>query len=129
GKAAAWAQSDLIGGSPGRGESVGPEPLRALRINEFLADTDLPLLDYVELFNAGNTPVDLNGAFLSDRASTNKFRVTNSVVIPARDFAVFDQNQLGFSLDGGGEDIFLVNSNQTRVIDAVRFEGQVTGVA
>src|ERR1051325_5389757 len=129
GSVAAWAQSDLIGGSPGRGESFGPEPLRSLRINEFLADSDLPLLDYVELFNAGNLPVDPQGAFLSDKAGTNKFRITNSLVLPARGFAVFDQNQLGFSLDGGGEDLFLVNSNQTRVIDAVRFEGQVTGVA
>jgi hypothetical protein len=41
----------------------------------------------------------------------------------------FTESALGFSLNSGGERIYLVNSNQTRVIDAIEFEGQAQGIS
>jgi hypothetical protein len=124
----AWAASDLIGGSPGRADSVGPEPLRNLVINEFLARTTPPAQDYIEIHNHSTTPLDITGCWLSDSPSTNKFQITNSTVLGPRQFAVFYESQLGFGLNSSGEKIFLVNSNQTRVLDAWSFEAQGEGI-
>jgi len=127
--AKAWAASEFIGGSPGRGESYALEPQRAVVINEFLAHTDDPLLDFVELFNTSTQPVEVSGCWLSDDFGTNKFRVPDGTVLPGRGFLAWDETQLGFSLSSDGEEIFLVNSNRTRVLDALRFGGQAKGVS
>lgn len=47
----AWAASDGVGGSPGRGELAGENPYRAVVINEFLAHSIAPAFDFIELFN------------------------------------------------------------------------------
>ncbi len=128
GQRAAWAASDAMGGSPGGLEPLGAEPLRPVLINEFLAHTDSPTLDFIELYNHSDQPVDIGGAWLSDSAVTNKFRIPSPTTLAPRGFVSFDQNQLGFSLNSAGERILLVNSNQTRVIDAFGFEPQAKGI-
>ncbi|HKX62311.1 MAG TPA: lamin tail domain-containing protein, partial [Verrucomicrobiae bacterium] len=120
----AWGASDAIDGSPGRLEPVGAEPLRPIVINEFRAHTDAPLTDFIELFNDSSQPVDAGGAWLTDNFATNKFRLPSPTLIPPRGFVAFDQLQLGFSLSSAGERILLVNSNQSRVIDAIAFGPQ-----
>jgi regulation of enolase protein 1 (concanavalin A-like superfamily) len=125
----AWAASDSVGGSPGRMEPISIEPLRPVVINEFLAHTDLPALDFIELYNRSGQPIDLGGAWLTDNPVTNKYRLPSPTIIPARGFLSFNQNQLSFSLDASGERIVLVNSNQTRVIDALGFESQANGIS
>ena len=125
----AWAASDSIGGSPGGFDPITPEPARDVVINEFLANTDPPLEDMVELYNHGNSAVDISGYWLSDDVSTNKFRIPDGTVLTARGFAAFTQTQLGFALSAAGEQILLVNSNQTRVVDSIGFGGQETGVS
>ncbi len=127
--ARAWSASDVIGGSPGTFETYGVEPVRGVVINEYLAHTDLPRVDYVELFNSGSAAVNLSGAWLSDEAGTNRYRIPDGTSIAGRGFLSFDQNELGFALSADGEQIFLVNSNLTRVLDAVAFRGQANGVA
>jgi hypothetical protein len=125
----AWAASAFKGGSPGAADPVPVGALEGVVINEFLANTDPPLTDYVELFNGGAQTADLSGCWLSDDPATNKFRIADGSVLGPRGFIVFDQAALGFGLQGNGETIYLLNSNATRVIDAVRFEGQASGVA
>lgn len=127
--ARAWGISEAIGGSPGRQETLIANPQRGVVINEFLAHTDDPQLDYIELYNRNNSPVDLSGCFISDTPDTNRFRIPDGTSIPARGFLAFDQNQLGFRLSAAGETIYLVSSNATRVVDAIRFGGQENGVA
>jgi regulation of enolase protein 1 (concanavalin A-like superfamily) len=125
----AWAPSDVVGGSPGEIEAFRPSPLRSVVINEFLAHTDDPELDFIELYNHSNQAVDLSGCYLSDDPSTNKFKIPSGTSIPARGFVAFDQNQLGFALSASGETICFVNPDQTRVLDSVRFGGQENGVS
>lgn len=125
----AWAASAFKGGSPGAADPVPTGALENVVINEFLANTDLPLVDYVELFNNGGRPVDLSGCWLSDDPATNKFRIAAGMLLAPRGFVAFDQAELGFGLQGDGETIYLLNSNATRVVDAVRYEGQASGVA
>jgi hypothetical protein len=120
----AWGASDEIGGSPGRGEAMGPEPLRNLVINEFLARTNGLNEDFIELYNYGTSPLNISGAWLSDSPNTNKFRVPDGTTLPARGYAVFYESQLGFGLSSSGEKIFLVNSNQNRVLDLWQFDAQ-----
>jgi hypothetical protein len=125
----AWSPSAWIGGSPGRLDPLEVEATDSIVINEFLAHTDDPLQDFIELFNPGAQSVNVSGLYLTDDRDTNKFRVPNNTVLSPRGFIAFNQTQLGFSLSSGGERIYLVNSNQTRVIDTVAFEAQANGVS
>ena len=97
-------------------------------INEFLAHTDAPELDYVELYNHSNLSVDLTGGILTDNFATNKF-VFPPTTLPARGRIALTENQLDFALNAAGETIFFKNKTGTRIIDAVRFGGQENGVA
>ncbi len=121
---ASWASSDLIGGSPGAFEPVDNEPLRPVVINEFLANTEGSVLDFIELYNHSESQVTLAGAYLTDDPDTAKFRIPSGTKIPAHGFVRFRSDALGFALDPEGETIFLLNPARTRVIDAVRFGGQ-----
>jgi len=126
----AWAASDTLDGSPGRDDPYNTDPMRSIVINEILAHTEDPLVeDYIELYNHSTQPVDLSGAFLSDDASTNKFRIPNGTTISATGFVAFVQSTLGFALQANGERVFLVNSNQNRVIDVIDFGAQANGVS
>ena len=124
----AWDISDVTGGSPGGMEAFRPSPLRNVVINEFLAHTDLPEFDYVELYNHANGPVDLSGCILTDDAATNKFFIPPGTVIPARGFVAYSETQLGFALNAAGESLYFKNPSQARVLDAVQFGGQEDGV-
>ena len=130
----AWAASDVVGGSPGAFDPIGSEPARNVVINEFLAHTDPPLSDMIELYNHGTTAVDLSGYWLSDDVGTNKFRIPDGTVLAARGFVSFTAStnpppHLGFALSAAGEQIVLVNSNQTRVIDSLGYDGQENGIS
>jgi hypothetical protein len=125
----AWAASDRIGGSPGVIDPVTSHVHRTIVINEFLAHTDDPQRDFIELYNYGNSSVSLAGCVLTDDPETNKFVIPSGTSILPRGFVVFDQTQLGFALDAGGETIFLKNNSNSRIIDAVRFAGQANGVS
>ena len=125
----AWDISDAVGGSPGGPDGVRSGPLRSVVINEFLANSEEPLLDYVELYNQGNQPVDISGCSLSDDPRTNKFIVPANTSIPARGFLVFDQSQISFGLSSAGESIYFRSADNTRVLDAVRFEAQASGIS
>ncbi|HEY5909078.1 MAG TPA: lamin tail domain-containing protein, partial [Verrucomicrobiae bacterium] len=129
GNPAAWSASDRKGGSPGRNDGYGADPARGALINEFLAHTDPPDVDSIELFNSRSQVIDLSGCFLTDDPETNKFKIPDGTIVPGRGFLAFDATRLGFNLDSGGETIYLINAANTRVLDCVRFEGQANGVS
>ncbi len=128
GQREAWEASDLVGGTPGTAEVAGANPYQNIVINEFLAHTDEPDVDYIELYNYGPAAVNLTGCILSDDAVSNKF-VLPAVSIPAKGFLVYDQATLGFALSAAGETIYFKNPAGTRVVDAISFKGQENGVA
>ncbi len=125
----AWSAGRTKGGSPGMGDAPADGPLEQMVINEVLTHTDLPLLDAIELYNHGTDTVDISGCFLSDAADTNKFVVPDGTVLPGGGFVSFDENQLGFALSAEGETVYLVNPDDTRVIDALRIGGQANGIS
>ncbi|HXJ60628.1 MAG TPA: lamin tail domain-containing protein [Verrucomicrobiae bacterium] len=126
----AWGISDRVGGSPGAYDAinVGRSPQSSIRINEFLANSEPPNVDFIELYNDSNLEVDLTGCSLSDDPHTNKFVLPNIRIMP-RGFLTYYQNQLGFGLSSGGETIFLRNVDRTRVLDAVRFGPQAADLS
>ena len=125
----AWAASDSVGGSPGRLDPFTPDPLRNVFINEFLAHTDDPEQDYIELYNHSTQAVSVAGCVLTDDEALDKFIIPGGTTIPANGFVSFNQTTLGFALAADGETIFFKNGARTRVIDAVRFDGQENSVA
>jgi len=129
GNPAAWVASSLIGGSPGRPEPASNNAYRSVLINEFLAHTDPPDLDYIELFNYGASAIDLAGCILTDDPATDKFIIPANTLIQPQGFVVFDENQLGFRLDAAGETILFKDPNNLRVLDEVRFAAQENGVS
>ena len=56
----AWSASEMIGGSPGQVDAIRPTAAKAVVINEFLAHTDDPVEDFIELYNASNGNVDIS---------------------------------------------------------------------
>ena len=125
----AWRASTYKGGSPGVGDPIATDLLRHIRINEFLAHTDEPLIDYIELYNHSNLAVDLSGAFLSDKPDENRFQIPDGTVIGPGGFVVFYEDTLGFALSASGEAIYLTAPDDTRIIDAIRFGAQPNGVS
>lgn len=128
GDARAWAASDCMGGSPGGAEAVRPNRYAAVVINELLAHTDDPAVDFVEWFNHSTQAVDVSGCILTDDLATNRFRFPTGSVLQPRSYLVFDQTQLGFRLDAAGETLWLFDPDRTRIVDAVRFGAQESGV-
>ena len=125
----AWGISDKVGGSPGKFDAQSSAPQRAVVINEFFASSELPDVDFIELYNHSNQAVDISGCSLSDDPHTNKFVVPPGTSIPARGFVVFGQGELNFGLSSGGETIYFRSADGTRVLDSVRFEAQAAAVS
>ncbi len=123
----AWAESDRVGGSPGGPDPITYDPMASIVINEWLNHSDP--LDWIEIYNHSNQDVDISGAYLSDDPLTNKYRIPDGTVIPARGFFSWDQNELGFELFAGGETIFLWNSNATRILDVIDFRGASNNIS
>jgi hypothetical protein len=126
---AAWGSGQFIGGTPGKGELTAANPYAGLVINEFLAHTDDPQVDFIELYNYSSGPIDLSGMYLTDNINTNKFQIPDGATIPPMGFASFDQNTLGFSLGAEGERVILRNKQKNRVIDAINFGPQANGIS
>lgn len=134
----AWSSSQRMGGSPGYSLAVQMNPLRDVRINELMAHTDLPYVDFIELYNHGTQTVDLSGCVLTDDPMTNRFVIPPGSTLQSGGHVVYYQTNsgsalsptnFGFLLNSEGGDIYLVDTNASSVIDAVRFPAQVRHVS
>src|SRR5262249_31152502 len=85
--------------------------------------------DYIELYNHAATQVDISGCILTDDPTTNKFIVPPDTRIPAGGFVYYSETNMNFKLSAAGETIYFKSPDQSRVLDAVQFEGQENGVA
>lgn len=97
-------------------------------INELLAHAIRPS-SFIELFNRGTQGVDLWGCVITDDPALPRYRLPANTILAAGGFLTLDQGQLGFALNAAGEAVFLVNSNATRVLDAIQFGPQENGVS
>lgn len=125
----AWSQSDIIGGTPGKPEVYRNRQTDNLVINEIFTNSPDPDPDFVELFNYSNGPVDISNLILTDNALEHKFRIPVGTILPGKEHIVITEADLGFALNSGGERIYLIEADASRVIDAYRYRGQPLGVS
>ena len=127
-----WRASTEFGGSPsaagiGSGESIV--------VNEILANTNVPDVDLIELYNPTGASVDISGWWLSnDLNDLDRFILPPNPVIAADGYVVLNQNQFEFSLDGvQGDDAILVHPNGSGdvdlFIDYVAFDNSQSGAS
>lgn len=90
---------------------------------------------WVELYNPGNTSVNIGGYYLSDdEFDKTKWRIPTGTTVAAKGFVVFwcdkknNSNHTNFSLDSDGEDVVLSNSAGL-VVDKIKFPQQYTNVS
>lgn len=122
-----------------------------LVINEFMAsnnsssgicDPQGEFDDWIEIYNFGDTPIDLAGLYFTDDLNRpTKWQVpsgySSQTTIPAGDFIIFwaDEDTLDgplhadFKLSVGGEDIGLFDMGGRTPIDALTFGNQTTNIS
>lgn len=125
----AWSAGSRKGGTPGWPDSYRASAYDGLVINEFVAHTDQPLVDSIELYNASSNSINLLGCWLSDDAGTNRYRITNGAALGPRAFTNFTKTNFLFELSAGGGGIYMVSSNNDMVIDAVKYAAQSNGAS
>ncbi|MCE9616023.1 MAG: lamin tail domain-containing protein [Lentisphaerae bacterium] len=125
----AWSASSRTGGSPGTADPGDADPLAGVIINEFLAHTDLPVVDFVELYNPTTQALDVSGCALSDDVGSNRYTFAAGTLLPPGGFLVRMDAELGFALSSHGDEIVLRNPSGSRVLAALRFDAQANGVA
>jgi hypothetical protein len=126
----AWDASASIGGSPGAGDVPPGSAQDHVAINEVLARSVPPLVDFVELRNDAPMAVDISGCALSDEpAVLGKFIIPPGTTLAAGATIAFNEGQLGFALSAEGETIYFTNAAGTRVLDCVRFGGSAANVS
>ncbi len=124
-----------------------PDPTPAIFVNEWLASNDGIVLDefgeaddFIELYNAEPTSIDLGGRYLTDDLSNRtKWEIPAGVTIEAGGYLVIwadDQPEQGplhatFKLGAGGEAVGLFDrdGNQLAQIDAITYGAQETDIA
>ncbi|MDA0990251.1 MAG: lamin tail domain-containing protein [Verrucomicrobia bacterium] len=125
----AWAASAERGGSIRNLDTPATSPRSLVVINEVLAHTDLPDIDFVELFNPGTSAVDLGGCQITDNQATNIYTFSPGTMLLPRAYLVRTQTELGFSFSSHGDDVVLIDPAENRVIDVVRFGATQNGVS
>ena len=118
-------------------------PQGNLMINEFMASNihvqlnsdSSDFVDWIELYNAGDTPIELGGMFLKDDfASSDKWTFPSGAMIPPKSFFIIwadgldQENHASFKLSKGGEQIGLYYPDGA-VIDTISFDKQVDDIS
>jgi hypothetical protein len=98
----AWSASQRVGGSPGFPEPTDQEPLRALCINEILANPLEGGQDYIELYNRSDLALDISGCIVTDSRSQDKFRFPDGTWLGPRGYRAVYREELGFGLSAAG---------------------------
>jgi len=119
-----------------------------LFINEFMASNAHTIqdeygdyADWIEIYNASDSTINLGGFFISDDANNlTRWRLPDTsdlTAIESKGFIVLWADadtlegalHLGFKLSASGESIFLTDSNGTVIIDQVYFPEQFTDIS
>ena len=120
---------------------VNPNDLSDIQINELLAINDLTLGDdygefddWIELINHGETPVELDGYYLTDNQNQLTkwpFPFTNITIEPDSFLIIWCDNDdeqgdlhTNFKLSSGGEFLAIVSPDGSTILDSLTFPEQ-----
>ncbi|HSA01918.1 MAG TPA: CotH kinase family protein [Candidatus Paceibacterota bacterium] len=133
-----WRPSSALGGSPGL-DDPPPPVFPIVLVNEALTHTDPPLVDTIELYNAGSTPADIGGWLLTDEFDTPlKYRIPPDTLIPPGGYFTVDEAELtsghdSFLLSDLGEDVYLFSAdaqtNLTGYVHGFSFGPALNGIS
>lgn len=137
------------GGNPARIESLESRQLLAsmLEISEIMADNEATLadvdkeyFDWIEIHNAGSSPANLNGYYLTDDPARPRQWAFPDVTLGADQYLVVfasgknrrianQQLHTSFSLGSGGETLMLVEPNGSTIASEIIFPAQETDIS
>jgi hypothetical protein len=133
GEKASWNVNGVAGGMPGGTDSELVLPGQVV-INEVLAHTDPPQVDAIELRNAGGSPVNVGGWYLTDDFDVpRKYQIPAGTSIAAAGYLPFNESQFNavpgaagsFVLNSEGDDAWLFSAdaagNLTGYVDGFEF--------
>ncbi|MGA1841336.1 MAG: lamin tail domain-containing protein [bacterium] len=118
-----------------------------LYINEFMADNDNTIEDpnesgafedWIEIYNSGSSKVNMGGMYLTDDPNDpTKWQIPAGVSIQPGGYLLFwadnDEEQgsthTSFNLNKDGEEIILLASDHTTVLDSIKFDEQMPDVS
>lgn len=116
-----WAPSRVLGGTPGRENSVRTGEGGSSRIdgiiNEILpgAGTD----GFVELYNPTREPLDLAGHVLLLAGADRTFRLPPGTVLSAGGFRAWSAAELGFPVPAANEQFVLLGADGATIVDVL----------
>ena len=135
-----WRNSTHQNGSPGAADpdlNIAP-----IVVNEVLANSVLPEVDRIELFNPTTNAVNIGGWFLTDDfEEPRKFRIPNGTTISSTGFVVFSEadfnlspgSDTSFAIGSDGDEVYLfsgdTNGNLTGYVHGFDFGGAEEGVS
>lgn len=121
-----------------------PAKDRFIALNELTTRNDGLIVDpadgeaepWFEIFNAGLTPIDIGGMFLTDSmAVPNRYRIPPATVLPALGSLLFwadgepgqGATHVSFTLSVAGGQIHLIDRDGSTAVDAVDYPSLLTG--
>lgn len=124
--------------------TVADETAVTVVINELMADnnaavqsTDGTYPDWIELYNTGDSSVDLSGMYLTDNLANPTWQFPSGTVIGVKSYLVIwadgniDQGPLhaDFKLNANGETVGLLASDGETLIDSVTYDKQIQDIS
>ncbi|OHB63084.1 MAG: hypothetical protein A2168_09620, partial [Planctomycetes bacterium RBG_13_50_24] len=124
-----WRPSAYAGGSPGQDDSgILPDPGDVV-INEVLAHSHADASDWIELYNATGTAIDIGGWFLSDsNDNLTMYKIANGTTIaPYRFLVLYESRHFGNRNDPGCFETFALSENGEQLYLSSAQNGELTG--
>ncbi len=121
-----WSIENQLHGSPGE-ENDCFVATGQIVINEILTHTDWPQVDFVELHNPTDNPVDLSGWFLTDELNDSSFYTipAGTTIAPGGYLTIYEDNDADpansmpaeyfgsvFSLSSYGEQVYVISPDR-----------------
>lgn len=123
-----WTSEYLV--TPGRVNEPVPEVIYSheILITEVYPtpDKDLAETEWIELYNFGNSDIDLLNWQLEDNTKTQTFK--ESLVIKTGEYLVLDDDYLEITLNNSGEILTLYDPNE-EIVDVFEYEGTQSGIS
>lgn len=136
-----WSPTATITPTNSRGEAwtqPAPEPplvppttsLPSVRLNEVFANPkgDEVQSEFIELYNASNTEVTLDGFHIKDASKTGDYAFSTGTVIPALGYFVLPRSVSKISLNNSNETLFFTDTNGT-LVDLINYTKTKEGIS
>lgn len=101
-----------------------------IRINEIFPDPDTPqdAGEYIELWNTGDTAIDISGWKITDATKTGRYIFPPDTIIRAGAYLVITDQDFAFSLNNTHETLSLADANGI-IQDTVTYEKSTEGAS